>query len=136
MCRVRAKILVARKMGREQKRERNRIFARTRHIALRSHGNACYAGYFQHQIVIFEHLQSHTSQYLLQKGKVRTPTTKATTVENNCFHTFCPSQPVCNVDKKRSSGKCILPFSSINVVTDKILSRVQNENVEPQKGRG
>ena len=31
MCRLRAKILVARKMGREQKR-------------LRSHGNACYAG--------------------------------------------------------------------------------------------
>ena len=43
--RVRAKILVARKLGREQKTRSTRIFARTQHMALRSHGNACYAGY-------------------------------------------------------------------------------------------
>ena len=39
----RAKIGARAKKGKEG--EGWRIFTRTRHIALRSHGNACYAGY-------------------------------------------------------------------------------------------
>ena len=74
-CRVRANILVARKLGREQKGGRSgeeegfyplpllfrfcflsnfgatRIYTWVRHIVLRSHGNACYAGYWLINVV-------------------------------------------------------------------------------------
>ena len=62
---MRAKILVARKFGPEQTKGKEhggggaRFFARTRHIALRAHGNA---GYFlDHNVRSLLHVRPHSS---------------------------------------------------------------------------